>query len=200
MTIDVKKKTYKDAVAKPTQLDTVKKLNIEAPVKKKSYLESLMGMFYGQKKLHNADYVNPKNSRAANTNLKAYSFIEKAEMLNDFKDTINQVVDAYCKYSKSTWFSFFHYHGETGRVRANDFRAQMANITTYDEAVKATVTYLENEKNGNTNPHSFRTMLLHGLLGNPADLSLNAISNNFSAQLSGFKMSIPAETKSALSL
>lgn len=75
---------------------------------------------------------------------------------------------AYVDYSNNIWFSLFHRHGQSGRVRAQEFLAQFLIIDDLDEAKVFLITYLSNNNNnGNTYPHSFRTMLLNELLKDP---------------------------------
>ena len=86
----------------------------------------------------------------------------------------------YTNYSESIWFSLFHRHGNAGRVRAKDFNTRFAAIQNFDEAKKELIAYLRNDQNnGNTHPHSYRTMLLHEMLKDNATLSLQNTSKKF---------------------
>lgn len=71
----------------------------------------------------------------------------------------------YVHHSEGIRFSLFHFHGKTGRIRAFDFEEKFHEIQNYDEAVSVLKAFLHDKNNGNTHPHSFRTMLLSTLIG-----------------------------------
>ncbi|CEG58449.1 hypothetical protein [Legionella fallonii] len=84
------------------------------------------------------------------------------------RDVATKAAISYINYSNSIWFSLFHRHGNTGRVRAREFLTQFLMIDSFDEAKFFLVSFLSNtNNNGNTYPHSFRTMLLNELLKDP---------------------------------
>lgn len=100
------------------------------------------------------------------------------------KQTVFNATNTYTQYSeKNGFFSFFHRHGSSGRSRANKFNAEFASITDYAEAKNRLVDYLIDSKNGNTYPHSFRTMLLNELQGSTPRATLNETSTQFTAKL-----------------
>ncbi len=101
--------------------------------------------------------------------------------LRELKSRIFKARVNYCEYSNNIWFSFFHRHGSSGRVRAVKFQDEFDEITSISEAEKSILDFLGNKKNGNTHPHSFRTMLLHELLG--SNLSLKDISKTYESKL-----------------
>ena len=78
-----------------------------------------------------------------------------------------KAVISYIDYSNSIWFSLFHRHGRSGRIRAQEFLTQFLMIDHLDEATFFLVSFLSDNNNGNTYPHSFRTMLLNELLKDP---------------------------------
>lgn len=88
---------------------------------------------------------------------------------------IAEVIEAYTKYSNEECsFSFWHRHGETGRLRANAFLIQINNIDD-PATLKTTVNnFINDEKNGNTHAHSLKTMLYQKLY--KPELDLKAVS------------------------
>lgn len=106
--------------------------------------------------------------------------------LADLKKLVSSTTDSYNSYSNALFFSIFHRHGRTGRARANAFRTDYNNIDTYSEAVRTLFSYINDSKNGNTHPHSYRTMLLSALRkkedvqGAMDSKLLNDVAKNFS--------------------
>jgi hypothetical protein len=83
----------------------------------------------------------------------------------ELKTLIRQVVKSYEVYNQDNCrFSFFHRHGKAGRVRANAFLERIEAINDVDALNLIISEYLQDKKNGNTHPHSFRTMLLNELM------------------------------------
>ncbi len=118
-------------------------------------------------------------------------------MLASLKAQVANAVKEYCNYSNSIWFSFFHRHGETGRNRAKSFGDKLSACMDYNDAKKIVIDFLKDRKNGNTHPHSFRTMLLQELLTkNKSAPDLKYLSNNFSEQLDILQIHLNIETKS----
>lgn len=118
---------------------------------------------------------------------------EKKEVteLASLKQKVEKAVNDYINHSNSIWFCFFHFHGETGRKRASQFLQNFNRQTDVREAKEMIIQYLENEKNGNTHPHSFRTMLLHELR-DPLTLSkqprtLKSVSDNYEGVVMGLR-------------
>ncbi|HHF7368379.1 TPA: hypothetical protein ACPSKY_003536 [Legionella bozemanae] len=110
--------------------------------------------------------------------------------LNRLIHIVHRTVIAYCTYSDGIIFSLFHRHGASGRTRASKFDEQFSLVEDLEQAKNMLVNFLEDSKNGNTHPHSFRTMLLQGLLAaneshNKKDLKY--ISKNYSALLEEFQ-------------
>lgn len=109
---------------------------------------------------------------------------EDLKKLEQLKRIVANATLDYTTYSENIWFSFFHRHGEAGRVRANHFNSTFSKIKDYNEAKEALVHYLNNPKNGNTHPHSYRTMLLHELQGNhDKKKDLKYLSKHFTSSL-----------------
>ncbi|MCW8444436.1 hypothetical protein OQJ05_10275 [Fluoribacter gormanii] len=134
----------------------------------------------------------------------------KAEQreLNKLIRIVNRAVVEYCSYSDGILFSIFHRHGESGRRRARKFNGEFSkfndeiskvngefsSVTALTEAKEMLIDYLKDGKNGRTHPHSFRTMLLQGLLTKELNkhLDLKYVSNNYSDLLAEFqKLLIP---------
>ena len=118
-------------------------------------------------------------------------------MLARLKHQVANSTKEYCSYSNSVWFSFFHRHGETGRKRAKSFEDKLAACIDYNDAKKMVVDFLKDKKNGNTHPHSFRTMLLQELLTKDKRApDLKYLSKNFSEQLDVIQIQLNIESKS----
>jgi hypothetical protein len=81
------------------------------------------------------------------------------------KSYVSLAKQQYVHHSRGIRFSLFHFHGKTGRIRAFDFEYKFLKIQNYDEAVSVLKAFLHDKNNGNTHPHSFRTMLLSTLIG-----------------------------------
>lgn len=84
--------------------------------------------------------------------------------LQQLKSKLLAATIEYTSYSENIWFSLFHRHGQTGRARAMTFQKRFNSGTDYDEARQELWNFLRNPANGNTHPHSYRTMVLHKLL------------------------------------
>lgn len=102
------------------------------------------------------------------------------------------IATAYTKYEQHTRgirFCLFHIHGEKGIARANKFKQTFNENQTLQEQYDQVLAYLQDDTNGNTHPHSFRTMLLAKLLNK--DLSSNEalrdISEGFSTYLEQYR-------------
>lgn len=102
------------------------------------------------------------------------------------------IATAYTKYEQHTRgirFCLFHIHGEKGIARANKFKQTFNENQTLQEQYHQVLAYLQDDTNGNTHPHSFRTMLLAKLLNK--DLSSNEalrdISEGFSTYLEQYR-------------
>ncbi|KTD72666.1 hypothetical protein [Legionella tucsonensis] len=116
--------------------------------------------------------------------------------LNRLIHIVHRAVIAYCTYSDGIIFSLFHRHGESGRIRASMFDEQFSLVEDLEQAKNMLMDFLEDSKNGNTHPHSFRTMLLQGLLAaneshNKKDLKY--ISKNYLTLLEEFREELIAD-------
>ncbi|CAM3046475.1 hypothetical protein [Legionella worsleiensis] len=89
----------------------------------------------------------------------------KEQLLSDLKQIINNAKNDYVDHSNAITFSLFHRHGNTGRTRAEQFARDFESINDLHEAQNKLFQYLQNDRMGNTHPHSFRTMLLAQLTG-----------------------------------
>ncbi|PWY57054.1 hypothetical protein DGG96_03435 [Legionella qingyii] len=123
--------------------------------------------------------------------------------LNRLIRIVNRAVVDYCSYSDGILFSIFHRHGESGRRRARKFNGEFSllnkefskingefsSITALIQAKEMLIDYLKDGKNGRTHPHSFRTMLLQGLLTNKLEreMDLKYVSKNYSNLLAEFE-------------
>ena len=95
---------------------------------------------------------------------------EDIKQLEFLRGAVSRATIAYVEYSESIWFSLFHRHGNTGRVRARTFHERFLDIENSTDAKKSLIRFLANDNNGNTHPHSFRTMLLQELQKSPRTL------------------------------
>ncbi|KGP62549.1 hypothetical protein EP47_11145 [Legionella norrlandica] len=109
---------------------------------------------------------------------------EDQKKLEHLKQIVANATLSYTTYSEGIWFSFFHRHGKTGQIRANNFNEAFSKISDYNEAKETLVQYLNDGRNGNTYPHSFRTMLLFELQGNhEKKKDLQYLSKQFTSAL-----------------
>lgn len=92
------------------------------------------------------------------------SDIEKVNKLQNLKEKISITCTEYMKYNEKIWFSIFHRHGKTGRVRAQALSDNINAASTLEQAHEHLKCFFDDCKNGNTYPHSLKTMLLHTLL------------------------------------
>lgn len=102
---------------------------------------------------------------------------------------VEQANKEYQTYNKSLWFSLRHRHAATGRRNANQFVANLKKETRYQDAIALLIDYMEHRRldNGNTHPHSFRTMLLQNVLGDEPRIPLTLVSSQFKSFLQQFK-------------
>lgn len=113
----------------------------------------------------------------------------EAELLDDLKRDVDAATRHYVNYSKNIWFSVFHHHGKAGRDRAQNFCELFKKIDNYAEAKKQLTEYLNDKNNGNTHPHSYRTMLLAELGRKECFVdkaSYKIVSTNYQEQLKEF--------------
>lgn len=112
---------------------------------------------------------------------------ENQDELNQLIRLVNRAVIDYCSYSEGIVFSFFHRHGEEGMLRARKFSVDFSNMKDLEQAKKYLIDFLENNSNGKTHPHSFRTMLFKEILNsNETKKDLNDISKHYEALLARF--------------
>ncbi len=114
---------------------------------------------------------------------------ENQKELNRLIRVVNRAVIEYSTYSDGIIFSFFHRHGESGRVRARAFNGAFSSAKDLDQAKEMLIEFLNDPKNGNTHPHSFRTMLLQGALRHETykKKDLKYISKNYSELLAEYE-------------
>lgn len=124
----------------------------------------------------------------------------KSEQANILISKVNRAVIEYCRYSHLILFSFFHRHGETGRLRASNFNTIFSKESDDKNAIHLLLAFLKDDKNGNTHPHSFRTMLLQELLTEGSKLSLKVISKTFDTQLKKLEQQLGVESNKSFSL
>lgn len=107
---------------------------------------------HDEKKKTDASLTDEKNKKSTD------------ELLKNLQRQVLMVSNDYMHYSSNIWCSLFHYHGETGRERALAFSHRFFKIKDYETAKITLINYLKNDRNGNTHPHSYRTMLLNQLM------------------------------------
>lgn len=80
--------------------------------------------------------------------------------LLELKTKASGVIQAYSDYNKKCYFSIFHRHGVTGRKRAEHLKQTLESATTIEHFNTTLLAFLNDPRQGNTNPHSLRTLLL----------------------------------------
>jgi hypothetical protein len=139
------------------------------------------------------------NSKSNTSNLDIKNVNGKFSRLIELGQKVEQANIDYQTYSNNIWFSLFHRHGASGRARANKFTqtfSELINklavsdeneIHAYNEAITVLYNFLNNRQdNGNTNPHSFKTMCLKELFEFRPP-SLEQISTDYDFHLDCFK-------------
>lgn len=129
--------------------------------------------------------------QAFKSNLKQ---VQKDEDVSKLLKTIRETAEAYKAFSNShlkSWW--FNRHGKAGQERVAAWLNKINAINDVGELQTAVKEYLGDKKNGNTHPHSFRTMLLHALLnpnatpGEATRHELKQTGDNFNEQLDSLK-------------
>lgn len=111
--------------------------------------------------------------------------------LQHLKTKLIAATSEYTSYSAGIWFSLFHHHGQAGRARAVEFRNRFNDENNYDEARQELWDFLRNPANGNTHPHSYRTIILHKLLADAYPKhSLQDTSRNYAKLLDELAVSL----------
>lgn len=144
-----------------------------------------------------ADKTPEKNTNRMNVT-KGQAIHIMADKDVSLQNLIIKVITAtksYTEYSQGIWFSLFHHHGSTGRMRANEFSLKFSKVTDYSEAKEVLLSYLRNKANGNTHPHSYRTMLLNELMGKKN--SLQNTSKLYEAYLTRLELQMDVALKNA---
>ncbi|MDP3267485.1 MAG: hypothetical protein Q8M40_00410 [Legionella sp.] len=91
--------------------------------------------------------------------LVAAHYRQNSQLL-ELQSLIKNTVDEYTRYNATYCkYSLFHRHGQAGRIRAKSFSDKADKITSLDLLKNEVEHFLKDQDNGNTNPHSFRTML-----------------------------------------
>ncbi|HHT0594345.1 TPA: hypothetical protein ACTXXA_002746 [Legionella anisa] len=183
--------------SKPPKKDTVSK---KLPTQDQSFSKTEVGtkkippeLMNPEKTKRQPQYYPSKQSLFNhNDEIPLMSMSSKADQkeLNRLIHIIHRAVIVYCTYSDGIVFSLLHRHGKSGRSRASKFDEEFSLVEDLDQAKNMLMDFLEDSKNGNTHPHSFRTMLLQGLLAanEPHDKKdLNYISKNYSTLLDELK-------------
>lgn len=159
------------------------KTEVEPPVKKQgndSKVASVVGSFFpAQVGITKKDRKKEKNSSplliedfkqaSAEDQVPMFDGESETQKTNDYtmehlKRCVGAAAIAYLNHSNSIWFSLFHFHGEAGRLRAGAFNAKFSRVRKPESAARELIRFLSDANNGNTHPHSFRTMLLHELI------------------------------------
>lgn len=113
--------------------------------------------------------------------------ILRKENAKQLYSNVTQISEQYQKYNlKHGFFSIIHRHGEYGRERAAKFTNKI-RFHDYHDMQKDIIKYLvdKDHDNGNTHPHSFRTMLLQKLLSTELQQSipLDVLSTHYKKNL-----------------
>lgn len=135
--------------------------------------------------------VAPKTMQTNKSPVAKRMMFKEINDLDMLQRVVGDAVIRYCAYSYDIWFSLFHRHGETGRQRARNFLKEMNEMSDFETAKKALIDYLGDGKNGNTHPHSFRTMLLHQLMQANYKVALSSVSQNYQGRLNTLKAQMP---------
>lgn len=96
------------------------------------------------------------------------------------KTAVTKAALNYLSYNENLSFSLFHHHGKAGRVRAIQFAQLLEKSDDLDIIKSELLSFLNNDKNGNTHPHSFRTMLMAELL---QENDLKTISKQYNEKM-----------------
>lgn len=121
--------------------------------------------------------VASASSAPRNASADKLSTFLSSEQLEKIKAEVARITKEYTQYNSSVWYSIFHRHGAAGRVRAQEFAAKFAQSNDICIALLVLKDFLKDDENGNTHPHSYRTMLLQVLADKK--LTLQEVSQNF---------------------
>lgn len=117
------------------------------------------------------------------------------DQLTALQDKVCKAVNEYIDYSHNIWFSLFHHHGANGRNRARQFKQHILAAQSFQEAKSMLIDYLHNQNNGNTHPHSCRTMLLHEFISHESKTALKEVSQHYTKFLAEFVEIMPCMNK-----
>lgn len=131
--------------------------------------------------IQEGNFFETKQTRRAITSKPTQLMFVFKEINNieTLRDVVRYSIIRYCSYNDGIWFSMFHRHGNAGVQRSKDFQEKINKIINLNAAKKVLIDYLVDEKNGNTYPHSFRTILLHQLMNANYNVSLISVSQNY---------------------
>ncbi|MCW8449718.1 hypothetical protein [Legionella quinlivanii] len=118
-------------------------------------------------------------------------------LLRELMIKAERSVAEYQFHYKRQWFSLFHRHGGTGQRNAFNFVQTLKTKESYEDALAFIIDHLEKKtiENGNTHPHSFRTILLKNMLDDQSLIPLKLISSGFTYFLKQYKERVVSEEK-----
>ena len=161
------KKAADEAAAKRATAEAAAKKAADEAAAKKAADEAA-----AKKTADEATAKNTADEAAAKKAVDEAAAKKTADELSALKQKVNDVTVVYINYNKSVPFSFFHRHGATGRRRAEEFLNSILTLDSIDEVKTKLITFLQDKTQGNTHPHSYRTMLLEQLGNSPKQLKL----------------------------
>ena len=148
---------------------------------------------------HPKDRVHPllnKNTQFKLIIVEQQATVSQLDPLAALKKQVSTATKHYVDYNESVWYSLFHRHGATGRARAQQFDELFQKIGDLEEAQKVLINYLTNDTNGNTHPHSYRTMLATKILGKDKN-SYQAVSENYPNEIKQLSSQLDALLKNS---
>ncbi len=136
---------------------------------------------------------------------------ENEEKLKNLQELVGNATISYVEHSTNIWFSIFHRHGETGRIRASAFNRSFARataihverdrLTQFLDAGERLIQFLTDDTKGNRNPHSYRTMLLRELVKtDKVKPSLDEVSKQFDKLLNQLAKDLGVDLKPGIDL
>lgn len=116
--------------------------------------------------------------------------------VNAWVPIVRDALNEYRNYRENhcRW-SLFHRHGRTGVRRAKELLTVLQHPVADGRRMRDLLDYLSNDANGNTHPHSFRTVLLHRLLKvfkSDESITLAEVSRDYRSQLKALKQAARA--------
>lgn len=118
------------------------------------------------------DWLVERKNRLADEK-KRRNFSQFPDDFQQKKSAILKTIQAYKDYNSSSCkFSIFHRHGARGQARADSLKLDIERVTTLNGLNKIISNFCMDKTQGNTHPHSLRTMLFHCACDKSADYTL----------------------------